>query len=600
MIRLVLGIVLIAGAVVFIAASRIRRKSKVEDEWGRASVSLVRYSLLTGVLMVLVGLFLFISTSFVIVGADEVGHLNRIFLGEPMPAGQVVAFRGQKGPQAEVLPPGFKFRWFLRVLYKVEMKPITEVKQGRCGKIVALDGAPLREGQIFAHEWKEQEFQDMLDAEYFLKHGGQKGPQLSVLRPGRYRLNHYLFDTDTSEQVTTVEAGFVGVVKSHVQQVEYDSQAVAKLKGSDESGLVAQLVPKGYVGIWDEPLSPGQYYLNRDAFDVKFIDTRVQTWKYIGGYKRRYIDLQVGQDGKIEQSGWEENMTVPEDAADSAITSRIEGWLVPIDLRVLVQVTPRNAPFVVATVGDITEVEDKILTPTIRSVVRNVTGSVERKAPADEISPGVVAAKRTVLDLIEKREEIESAIEGKIIPEGHKAGVTIKEVRIGDPAIPPELMVARCREQLAEQLENTFKREKEAQEQRIETEKARAQADQQPKLIEAQIKDNAADFLKTAMQKEGEGEKLRLLEIAEGQKAQAAVLGEDRVMQLAILKEVLEAAKENPAIVKVPNVLVQGSTGGLEGAAAILGATNLTRGLSVRGGGPAAEEESSRPVERKR
>lgn len=69
------------------------------------------------------------------------------------------------------------------------------------------------------------------------------------------------------------------------------------------------------------------------------------------------------------------------------------------------------------------------------------------------------------------------------------------------------------------------------------------------------------------------------MEVAEGQKAQTAVLGEDRVMQLAMLKEILEVAKENPQIVKVPNILVQGSTGGLEGAAAILGASNLTSGL---------------------
>jgi hypothetical protein len=214
--------------------------------------------------------------------------------------------------------------------------------------------------------------------------------------------------------------GYVGVVKSHVQQVPYDPNEVAKLKGFETSGLVAQLVPKGYVGIWNEPLPPGQYYLNRDAFDVKFIDTRVQTWKYIGNYKRRYIDLQVGQDGKIEQKEWDETFSVPKDATDMAISSRIEGWLVPIDLRVLIQVTPNKAPFVVAFVGDIKEVEDKILTHTIRSVVRNVTGSVEKLTEKGE--------QKRVLDLIEKREEIESAIEKKIIPEGLRGMCWIRSI----------------------------------------------------------------------------------------------------------------------------------------------------------------------------
>jgi hypothetical protein len=151
--------------------------------------------------MVVLGLFLFISTSFVIVGPDEVGHLTRIYLSKPMPSGQVIAFKGQKGPQAEVLPPGFNFRLFLNILNKVEMKNITEVKQGHCGKIVAMDGEPLREGQIFADEWPEDKFQDMLNAEYFLKNEGQKGPQLSVLKPRKYRLNVYLFDVDTTKRL---------------------------------------------------------------------------------------------------------------------------------------------------------------------------------------------------------------------------------------------------------------------------------------------------------------------------------------------------------------------------------------------------------------
>jgi hypothetical protein len=561
MVRLLLGIILIFAAIAVwvVGQSRKGQLGPVKFYWAGALV------------MILFGLFLFISTSFVIVGANEVGHLTRVFLGKPMPEGQVIAFKGQKGPQAEILPPGFKFKFFLNVLYEVKMLPITEIKQGHCGKILALDGNPLLDGQIFADEWVQEKFQDMLNAEFFLTNGGQRGPQLSVLKPGKYRLNRYLFDVDPSEKVTTVDAGFVGVVKSHVQQVPYDESEIVKLKSVEDSDLVAQLVPKGYIGIWIETLSPGQYYLNTNAFDVRFIDTRVQTWKYIGGYERRFIDLQVGQDGEIQQRERSETLKVPEDAADMAIISRIEGWLVPIDLRVLVQVVPKNAPFVVASVGGISEVEDKILTPTIRSVVRNVTGSVE-------IRPGQ-ESRRTVLDLIEKREEIETAIEEQIVPEGRKAGVTIKEVRIGDPAIPPELMVAKCREQLAEQLQNTFKQEKSAQEQRILTEKARAEADQQPQLIEAQIKDSAAEYLKSAMQKEGEGEKLRLFEVAEGQKAQTAVLGEDRVLQLAMLNAILEAAKENPQIVKVPHILVQGSTGGLEGAAAILGASNLTSGL---------------------
>jgi regulator of protease activity HflC (stomatin/prohibitin superfamily) len=326
--------------------------------------------------------------------------------------------------------------------------------------------------------------------------------------------------------------------------------------------LKAEVVPVGFKGVWKKVLMPGQYYINDDAFKVIEFDTRIQTWEYSGGYHRRWIDLEIGQEGKIQQKTREADIPVNPDAADMAIAVKVEGWEFPMDLRVLVQVSPEMAPYVVASVGNIQEIEDDILTPTIRSVVRNVVGKIK------------------VFDLIEKRNEIEDEIEAKIIPEGDKAWISIKEIRIGDVIIPPELLVSKQREQLAGQLKRTFEEEKIAQETRIETEKKRAMADQQPILIAAQIEKDAAEFRKDAAKSLGEGEKMRLVEIAEGQKAQTEVLGQDRVLQLAMLKDILEAAKASPDIVKVPTVLVQGTGQGFEGAAAVLGASNIMQVLS--------------------
>jgi hypothetical protein len=55
----------------------------------------------------------------------------------------------------------------------------------------------------------------MLDAEYFLTHNGQRGPQTTILTPGNYRLNAYLWDLSIYNAVDVAE-GFVGVVKSNV------------------------------------------------------------------------------------------------------------------------------------------------------------------------------------------------------------------------------------------------------------------------------------------------------------------------------------------------------------------------------------------------
>lgn len=521
---------------------------------------------------ILIGIFLLLSTSFVIVGETEVGHLNRIYFGEPMPSGQIIALPGQKGPQAEILAPGFHFRFLINVFYKYEPKEIVKIPSGFCGKIVALDGKPLRDGQIFADEWPEENFNKMLDAEYFLKEDkkikgsglGQKGPQISVLKPGNYRLNRYLFQVDPGQKVIDIESGHVGVVKSNVQQVPVDPEQ-SRYSVVSSGGLVAQVVPKGYVGVWKEVLYPGQYYLNEDAFKVIPIDTRVQTWEYSGGFRRRWIDLKIAQDGSITQTETEKQIDKPKDAVDIAVVVRIEGWEIPLDSRVLIQVTPDKAPYVVASVGNIDEIQTDILTPTYRSISRNVCGR-----------PNTLA-----LDLVEKRAELESAVLKEMIPEGEKAFVTVKEVRFGEPAYPPELMVAKLREQLAGQLKLTYAQEKSAQDKRIETEKSRAIADQQPKLIEADIARQAAEYQKEAMRLKGEGEKLNLIALAEGQEAQTKVLGKENVMQLSMLKEILEAAVKNPGIVKVPNVFVQGSTSGFEGAAAILGASNLTSILST-------------------
>ncbi len=74
---------------------------------------------------------------------------------------------------------------------------------------------PLRPDQFLADAFPAGYELDMLDAEYFLTHGGQRGPQTTILTPGNYRLNTYLWDLSIYNAVDVAE-GFVGVVKSNV------------------------------------------------------------------------------------------------------------------------------------------------------------------------------------------------------------------------------------------------------------------------------------------------------------------------------------------------------------------------------------------------
>jgi hypothetical protein len=536
-----------------------------------------------GGLLLIFGLFMLASTSFVVVDADRVGHLKRIYAFEELPEGRIIALNGQKGPQAEILGPGFHLRPLIRVLYDIEQFDVVSVPDGSYGQITARDGAPMPEGMFIAPQISDDSLAEMLKAEVFLANGGIRGPQETVLKPGRYRLNRYLFDVRTdATPATLIPAGHVGVVKSNVAQPGTNCFE-EKVQADTLSGaLTVPLVPRGCVGVWKEPLLPGAYYLNRNAYEVTLVDTRVQTWEYKGGFNKRKINLSIDQQGNLRQQEESSVEAVPADAADNAVFVKVEGWDIPLELRALVQVDPENAPVVVGSVGGLVEVENRILTPAIRSIVRNVAGSTIRSPMRDEtgaiIEPIQYEVRPTrVLDFIENREALEQTIEASIKTEGRKAGVDIKEIRIGEPAIPPELLLSRLRVQLADQLSQAYERETAAQQKRIETEQARSTADEQPRLVEAQIAVQVANQREAERAALGRAERQFLEELARGQKAQALVLGEDRVALLQALEKMLASLERRPELVQlvsrlVPHTVVGGSGQGFEGAAAILGA----------------------------
>ena len=588
MLYVVVGIVLI----LFGVQALFRRNQPQPALQGRAAViGTIIGGPVFGIVLILAGLAFLTSTSFVLIAADKVGHLKRIYLAADLPPGRIIALPGQKGPQAEILGPGFHFRPLLNVLYDVEERDVVQVPEGYYGQITTLDGAPMPEGMFIAPVIADDKLATMLEAQIYIEQGGIRGPQETVLKPGSYRMNRYLFDVrvDQDTTATIIPTGQVGVVKSNVQQPGLNcKEEMVRVSQAqhDAEALSVPLVPQGCIGLWKDPLLPGAYYLNRHAYDVTLVDTRVQTWEYKGGYKRRFIDLSLDQQGNLNQVERAIDVPKPNTAVDVAVFVKVEGWDIPQELRAVAQVSPENAPIVAGSVGGISEIEHRILTPLIRSIVRNVAGSTIRvpKKQGDEII-GYETRPTRVLDFIENREAIEDTIEIQIKTEARKAGVEIKEVRLGEPAIPPEILLGRQRQQLADQLGEAYKRETEAQKQRIETEQAKSTANEQPRLVESQIAVKVAEQKEAERAALGRAERKYLEEIAQGQLAQANVLGQDRVAMLQALEKVLGSLEREPNLVAlmgklVPNTVVTG--GGLEGAAAILGdAMN-----KVKGAGP--------------
>ena len=589
----------------------------------------------------LVVLFAIATTSFVHVPDGHLGQLFRVYGGGSLTGGRIVAVNGENGPQARILAPGFHPWLLVNVLYEVDTaKEEVNIPSGKVGILTAKDGAALSPGQAFANPFPDKLGYQMLDAETFLNNGGQRGPQLTVLTSGKYRLNRYLWDiavTDAKE----VKAGFVGVVKSNVHaDVDFGTLKAkrpdncdqpASTRPDEKGKLDAPVVPVGCTGVWDKSLQPGRYYFNPDAFALTEIDTRAQVWTYAGGYRRANISLTVDAKGEIVQNRTELEVAIDKDNADRAVFVKMEGWDVPLELRVVAQVSPAEASCVVAGVGTLREVEDRVLTPSIRAITRDVAGGSYEitEAKVDENGrpildkdgkPIFVTVNRPtkVLDLINQRPLIEGEIERRIRPEAQKSCVTIREVRLGEPAIPPELLVAVRREQLATQLARAFIQERAAQEKRVDSEKAKATADQQFKLVESEINVQRSVQNAQAARNEGQGERDKLSAISEGQQKQVGVLGGESTVKLRQFEltldtiskflnahpEVLTAALANSQKF-VPNVQVGGGgESGISGMMmAILGqqltGTPGAAGLPTAGTAGAGNATTAQPAARR-
>jgi len=550
------------------------------------------------VCLLLAGFSFYFGASIINVGPDQVGHLTRKFGGTTMKEGEILATEAQNGKQLWILSPGWQLVSWINITHAIHYLDVVKIPAGKYGKLMSRAGKPLGD-RAFAEAFDAVNQSKMInDAAFFIEQGGVKGPQTTVLTPGDHRINRYLWQVE-EDIVTVIEKGTVGVVTSRVHgpvnfsdAFRFPKPETTKeiIRGGKDGQLKANLVSVGNIGVWDTAVPPGTYYINRDAFQVTPITARAVTWEFKGGFDERVIELTVAQDGKIEQKPNIQKHPQPVDAVDAAIPVLVEGHNIQQELRVVVQVTSENAPYVVAAVGDkLDDLENNIMTPIIRELVRNIIGG--GKITVFEGGKEITRPVK-VLDLINHREELAQQLETAIRTEGQKAGLDTMEVRLGYSAIPPEVTLARRIEQLALQLKDSFRQQEETQVQRIKAEKARAEADQQPKLVDAEIDVQRSERLMKAAENEGEGQKLKLAAIATGQRAQMEVLGQDRVVELQKFERLLEFYSEHPEVVTaltqgggrlVPHtqiILGSGDGFGLEGAAAIFGALINNMGSS--------------------
>ncbi|MCF8449928.1 MAG: hypothetical protein K9G49_08675 [Taibaiella sp.] len=462
----------------------------------------------------------------IIIGEDQVGNVESI-AGEPCERGRIfakpvdcddyqnaekfLANKGQKGPQIRVLGPG-NYR-INTMLFKVSIDRIVDISGGFIGLVIATDGASIPEGRLLGK--KTEGHLNFLDGEAFINNGGEKGRQLEILMPGKYRINTALFKVDTNQYWTSINADEIGIVTVNEGQPIMDPSKIA----ADEVPLdkhnnfqdpAAFLAENGQKGLQIPVLRSGNYAINPWFASIdKVMMTLVEIGKcgvvtsYVGEKGEDTSDSKVN--AKIVENGykgiWKDPLgpgkhpintktykvdMVPTNQitlswADSrsnaheldsnlkTITLRTaDAFSVNMDVNVIIHIPMENAPKVIANQGSVQSLISQVLEPAISSHFRNAAQYIK------------------ALDLYTQRKELQATAKAHIVEVLKEHFIDSKDTLIADVVLPIELTKIVSDKQIAEQEKITYKTQTEAEEQRKMLANMRAQADMQPKVVDSE------------------------------------------------------------------------------------------------------------------
>ncbi len=418
---------------------------------------------------------------------------------------------GQKGPQIAFLAPGF-YR-INTILFQVLKRPITEIPGGQVGLVEATDGARIPEGRLLA--LKVQGHNSFNDGEAFINNGGEKGRQLDVLMPGRYRINPALFKVINVVDWTHIDADEVGIVTILEGAPIVDSSKIA----ADELPLgthnnfqdpAAFLSAGGQKGLQIPVLRAGNYAINpwfasvekapMIRVDIGFCgvvtsfvgpegadltDDAVNAKIVANGCKGIWADpLQPGKhplNTKILKVdivpttqillNWADNRSSAHelDSSLKTITLRTaDAFNVNMDVSVIIHIPMKNAPKVIANLGSVKNMISQVLEPAISSHFRNAAQYIK------------------ALDLYTERKQLQEKAKAHIDTVLRVHHIDSKDTLIADVVLPVELTKTVTDRQIAEQEKKTYATQKEAQDERRALENATAQAAMQPKVVESE------------------------------------------------------------------------------------------------------------------
>ncbi|MBM4100528.1 MAG: hypothetical protein FJ260_11395 [Planctomycetes bacterium] len=362
---------------------------------------------------------------------------------------------GQKGPQIEFLRPG-TYNIFAD-MFAITLEPAVAIADDQVGMVEARDGRPMSREDVVAPTPDVNGHNSFQDGQAFLDAGGFRGPQESVLRPGTYYINPYLFSV-VSAPLTVIRQGEVGVLISNIgkdpatlppdQLAAIDSPLQRGAQDPEEGRIdtgvrTRHVVPEGFRGIQRNVLGPGKYNINPRAFTVIPIPTTTRSVEW-GGDK--------------ESGGFDPFMVVSHD-----------GFEMRVEVRCQYRILPENAPYVVQKLGSIADLEANVIHPQIDGIFRAQVS----KSPA--------------ISYQQNRAEEQTAAERAVRADLTLYKVEVVSVMITNIHLPEALMKTTQEKNLAEQRKSMFDAQEQSEKRRIEFQKTKAQADQQDSLIKAEV-----------------------------------------------------------------------------------------------------------------
>jgi uncharacterized membrane protein YqiK len=124
----------------------------------------------------------------IIIPQDSIGIVNKKWViwgkNRTLPDGEIIALKGEAGWQADTLSPGVHF-WLWPWQYSITTAKFYTVPNGKLAYVNSKAGQAMTNGRVLAKEVECKSFQD---ARSFLTNGGERGPQISIIPPGTYRI----------------------------------------------------------------------------------------------------------------------------------------------------------------------------------------------------------------------------------------------------------------------------------------------------------------------------------------------------------------------------------------------------------------------------